>query len=650
MARREKRELLLEINADNNADKEFDSLADSADKSTKKLERTSVGLKKLDKDIETTTKTIGDLRDEIRRTGDVELFKDIDKQTKKLRQLTKQHKILGPQDGEDDAKGWFAGFSGRIGPLMAKAPISPGLLAAAAGAAPALASVIGGAVTLGVGAGAVAAGIAIAGKDPEVAGAAKAVGKTIGDALGEDIGAQFKPEVRAALSFAQTEFRGLRPVLKDIGRDAAQLVRPFTRGAVGFVRELAPAFRDAVRNAEPLAELAGEHLPKLGRALGGMLRDLSSTAESSADTIDSVLTFLELSAVIMGKALQGAALFQKAFGGLGQVFGDLMGGDEGEEAQEWADGLGSLAHLMEETGDAAGAARDPIRGLAEDIAHTDEVMRSVHDANISAAEANLAYADSVKAARDASDGRKKVTAEEESALLDLARASNDATAANERAGATTAELTEKSRSARTAFVAAAVSMGFSETKANELADAYLDIPPEVKTKANLNKQQAERDLASLNRSIDTTTRARTVVVKFRQIGGLGAIGQIGMSEGGAVEGPGARGVDSLVRVLAPGEHVLSDKEVKAAGGHREIERVRRMLRGGRGSDTGMRVPSRGVAGHGGGGAAGGGSMSPVGLFGPGVNRSFATMMINATIAAGGDPDVFRFGRGRAGVR
>lgn len=649
MARREKRELLLEINADNNADKEFDSLADSADKSTKKLERTSVGLQKLDKDIEATTKTIGDLRDEIRRTGDVELFKDIDKQTKRLRQLTKQHKILEPQDGEDAAEGFSAGFSGRIGPLLAKAPISPGLLAAAAGTAPALASLIGGAVTLGVGAGAVAAGIKIAGKDPEVAGAAKAVGKTIGDALGEDIGAQFKPEVRAALSFAQTEFRGLRPVLKDIGRDAAQLVRPFTRGAVGFVRELAPGFRDAVREAEPLAELAGEHLPKMGSTLSGILRDLSSTAESSAQTLDSALTFLEVSATIAGKALQGAALFQKAFGGVGQIFGDLMGGDEDEEAKEWADGLGSLADRLDETGSAAGAAREPIRGLAEDIAHTDEIMRSVHDASISAAEANLRYADSVTAAREASDGRKKVSAEEEGALLDLARATNDNIAAMERAGATAGELTEKTRSQRTAFVNAAVAMGFSKAKAEELADAYLDVPPEVKTKANLNKQQAEADLASLNRNINATTRPRTVVVKFRQIGGLGAIGQIGMSEGGAVEGPGARGVDSLVRVLAPGEHVLSDKEVKAAGGHREIERVRKMLRGGRGSDTGMRTPSRGVAGHGGAGG-GGGTANPVGLYGPGVNRSFATMMINAIIAAGGDPDVLRFGRGRAGVR
>jgi septal ring factor EnvC (AmiA/AmiB activator) len=101
MARREKRELLLQIDAENNADKEFDSLADSADKSTKKLSGASAGLKKLDQDIKSTTKRINDLRDEVRKTGDFELFGDIDKQTRKLNQLTKRRKIIGPQDGED---------------------------------------------------------------------------------------------------------------------------------------------------------------------------------------------------------------------------------------------------------------------------------------------------------------------------------------------------------------------------------------------------------------------------------------------------------------------------------------------------------------------------------------------------------------------
>jgi hypothetical protein len=646
MARREKRELLLQIDAENNADKEFDSLADSADKSTKKLSGTSAGLKKLDQDIKATTKRIGDLRDEVRKSGDFELFGDIDKQTRKLNQLTKRRKIIGPQDGEDAAEEFSAGFAGRIGPLMARAPLHPGLLAAAAGAAPALSSVIAGAVTLGIGAGAVAAGVLIAAKDPEVAGAAKAVGAQVGDALGEDIGKAFKPEVRAALSFAQTEFRKLRPELRAIGKDSAALLKPLTQGAIGFAKNILPSLRAAVHEAEPLAELMGEHLPKLGATLGGVIEDLASASESSADTIDSALTFLEVSLTIAGKALQGFALFQKAFGGVGQIFGDLMGDGE-EETGTWRDSLGQLAGKLEETGSAASKTKGEVKGLAEQIAAMDEIMRNVHDANISAAEANIRYRETLAAAKEAADGHKKVTDEEQSALLDLASASNQATAALEKSGVSTADLSAKTAAARTAFINAATAMGFTQAQAEKLAGEYLDIPGVVTTKANLNKQAAERDLGSLNRSIDNTTRPRTVVVKFRQIGGLGAIGQIGMSEGGAVEGPGARGVDSLVRVLAPGEHVLSDKEVRAAGGHREIERVRKMLRGGHGSDRGMRTPSRSVAGHSGAGGvpAGAGRSAPFGW--AGMERSFVQFMVTAISSAGGDPSVLRIGRGRA---
>lgn len=652
MARREKRELQLQIDADSNADKAFDDLADSVDSSTKKLEKANVGLKKIDRQIADTTKTIGELREEVRRTGDVELFKDIDKQTAKLRQLTKRQKFLGPQDGEESAEGFFAGFRARLGPLVAGAPVSGPIIAAAAGAAPAIASVIAGGVTLGIASGAVGAGIMIAAKDPQVAGAAKAVGAQIGDALGEDIGAAFRPEVRAALSYAQTEFRSLRPDLRALGRDASQLVKPFTVGVVGGAKILVGSLRQAVADSEPLAELMGEHIPAMATVLGGVIEDLASASESSADTLDSVLTFMEGSLAVTGEILKGLALFQQVFGGMGQVFGDIMGDGESEETSKWADGLGDLAGKIEEAGGAARKTKGEVRGLAEQIAAMDEVMRNVHDANISAAQSNIQYRDSLNQAKEAADSKKKVSQEEESALLDLASATNTNTAAMQRAGASTAELTERSVSARKSFVDAAMAMGFSETKANELADAYLDVPGEIKTKANLNKQQAERDLGSLNRSIDNATRARTVVVKFKQIGGLGAIGQIGMSEGGAVEGPGPRGIDSLVRVLAPGEHVISEPEVRAAGGHREIERVRKALRGGRGTgDAKMRSPNRGVSGYDGSGGGGyAGSPNPVGIFGPGVARSWATFMTNMTIAAGGDPDVFRFGRGRAGVR
>lgn len=51
----------------------------------------------------------------------------------------------------------------------------------------------------------------------------------------------------------------------------------------------------------------------------------------------------------------------------------------------------------------------------------------------------------------------------------------------------------------------------------------------------------------------------------------------GMSEGGPVLGPGQKGKDSEVRVLAPGEHVLSADDVDAMGGQGAVSAFRRSL-------------------------------------------------------------------------
>lgn len=51
----------------------------------------------------------------------------------------------------------------------------------------------------------------------------------------------------------------------------------------------------------------------------------------------------------------------------------------------------------------------------------------------------------------------------------------------------------------------------------------------------------------------------------------------GMSEGGPVLGPGQKGKDSEVRVLAPGEHVLTAGDVDAMGGQGAVSAFRRSL-------------------------------------------------------------------------
>lgn len=54
----------------------------------------------------------------------------------------------------------------------------------------------------------------------------------------------------------------------------------------------------------------------------------------------------------------------------------------------------------------------------------------------------------------------------------------------------------------------------------------------------------------------------------------------GLADGGPVTGPGPKGVDSEVRMLAPGEHVWTADEVDAVGGQGAMMRLRQSIRSG----------------------------------------------------------------------
>ncbi len=75
------------------------------------------------------------------------------------------------------------------------------------------------------------------------------------------------------------------------------------------------------------------------------------------------------------------------------------------------------------------------------------------------------------------------------------------------------------------------------------------------------------------------------------------------ADGGAIYGNGAKGVDSVRAVLAPGEHVLSDSDVDAMGGQAAVYAFRKQIHNGGVRPTyGAPAPSA-PAGMGGFGAA-----------------------------------------------
>lgn len=111
-------------------------------------------------------------------------------------------------------------------------------------------------------------------------------------------------------------------------------------------------------------------------------------------------------------------------------------------------------------------------------------------------------------------------------------------------------------------------------------------------------KQAERDrkstifasasTATAEGQLNTAARDRTSVIRTRVVTtkvtyestGQGGSGGITRASGGSVFGPGTETSDSIPALLSNNEHVWSAKEVRGAGGHGMIERMRAMARAG----------------------------------------------------------------------
>lgn len=548
------RQLMLDIFArDQGASRTLGKVADAADDTGTAFSQAARDAERLDQEIDDLQGSLRGLAAEFARTGDKDLFRDMRRQQGELRQLMNVRGLMGDVGG-DGAEGFAAGFSQRIGPLMMRAPLSPPIAAAIVAGAPLIASAVAGAVTLGVGGGAVAAGLAIAAKDPRVQAAGKVVGGEFAAALASDA-AVFVPETMKALSFIRGEFQSWRPLLRDVFNDASEYVEPLTRGVAGFGREIGPGIRDAVRNAEPLVEMMEVHIPRAGAVIGGMLRDLSQSSKDSANTISGVLTLLEGTLFTVGKTVSLLSSYGK-FIGLGplQIFGELMGkGDQ--STMGWVDSLSAWAN----TATAAGVAAET---TAEKNQRLIESLEGIEDAATSARRAEMDFAaalDELKASIDENGTSLDVGSEKGRANL---RVLEDLISAADRAGdaAESRALAEGASAERAAVAGARI----RETWINDLVAAA--------TAAGLSKRKIDEMVAAARKADETRIRIyydqifRMFGRPFSDVTGIGGSGFRGYARGGMIEGSGPRGVDSVPILGAPGEGVLNLQGMAAVGG------------------------------------------------------------------------------------
>lgn len=581
-------------------------------------------------EIEATQARMRSLADEIDRTGNLDLTKDLRRQQTELRKLMRVQDLLPDVGiveaaGELTARTFGAAFVDTVGPVLAKAPMgAPGAaIGAALGVAlvPALGAAVSGAVLGGVGVGGVIGGVALASRDSRVQAAGKALGETITGDLESSATRFVEPTVRG-VGIIRSAWSDVSDDVDDTFAATSRYVEPLARGVAGMVKQIAPGFREAAEAAGPVIRELSDGLPRIGDAIGDVLSDISGDADEGASAIRGM--------VIAGES--GIRTFGALASGLADVYRTVLTVSEGsgQIAEKWVgwvpilgdsvrgsnDKLAELRAALEaggEAGDEAGrkigngldkveegaaGATAEVETFADSLRRLNGDVIGVEEANIRLEEAIDSATDAAKRNGDGIDANNPKQRANRQALMGIATAANEAAARIFETTGSQELASRASERGRAAFLKTAEAMGVEAGKAKALANQLFGIPNIERTvKANTDPARSQVNaykswLESVNLDKTSTVRQRIIKEQYTARGGNREF-----SQGGYVDGPGPRGIDSVPAMLAPGEGVLTAREVDQLGGPAGFAQLRASLRGERpAAGTGGTATARPTAG------------------------------------------------------
>ncbi|WP_280837566.1 hypothetical protein [Micromonospora sp. A200] len=665
------------------AEKGLDRFGDS-------LDATEKDAADLDRQIAEVEGSLKTLAVAFARTSDaadrLDISKAMRKQQAELRKLTKSKDFLPDfgKSGEEAASGFAASFVARLGPLMARVPMAgmnpAGLAIAAplaAGAAVVVGTAVAGAVVGGVGIGGVIGGIKLAGRDARVKAASKELGDEVGQVMGR-ASVSFVPETLDAIGEVRSTVRELEPDFRRAFGAASDHLEPLTQGLLNAGKNALPGVIDALERGGPVIHSFADGFERLGDAAGDSLSDLSEHADEGAHALTLLFATMDHGIQATTDLLGGMAM--------------LYGASEKLSALWTGGGIPTLAAMIAEEKNADAASRGLAGGLggvmdaavraipgAEALNERQKILNGTMQEGIAAAGGLSAAFDRINGvaltAREAESNYQAavdaVTAsiKEHGKTLDTDTAAGRAndqqirnliTTARERAqavydntlatkGQAAAETAAKAtfEQSRAQLIRNLTTILGNAGAARKLADEIMKIPKKWDTKYTANTGAAEAAAKRLKARIDEIDRRIDIKATLTTSYGGGAhTGQgysTGMSEGGPVIGRGPKGVDSEPRMLAPGEHVWTDEEVDAAGGHGAMERMRAAIRGGGSSPRGAApFPAHG------GGHASGGALPPIvfrfeGIGNSAMERMFLGWLTQAIRNGGGNYKIFGLG-------
>lgn len=259
----------------------------------------------LERKLAKTQARVRDLGEEFVRTGNKDVFKSLRSERAALANLKAISRELekvedaAEEAGQELAKATAKGFSGALQSVTSDwtttgVIIKGVLVTAAISAAPAIGAAVSSGVLLGVGGGAMAAGIKAAARTAEVSSAWKAVGQTA-ELQWVKAGSAFEAPLLRASGSVQRALEQLD--LAGMIDPVAAEVEPLVDGLLGLVREAMPGVRQMVAASAPLLHQLAGSLPQIGDAIGEFAESLADASAGGhaflTDTIAGVAGLIE---------------------------------------------------------------------------------------------------------------------------------------------------------------------------------------------------------------------------------------------------------------------------------------------------------------------------------------------------------------------
>lgn len=467
---------------------ELEKVDKAAGKAGKSMKTMTADAKGLNEEIVRSAARIRELGAEFQATGEKSTLIDLKRERSKLGELKKLLAEAVPSGGGIDSLPRLAGVS-----PMVVAGVSGAVLAAA----PAISAGLAAAVLGGVGIGGVVGGAVLAARDERVKTAWKDLGHTMLEQLQPAQNAFVDPIIEAANTLGDAfQDSGIVQALVE----ASALVDPLARSIGGFVRELGPGLAAAFKGAQPVIEELARDLPKMGKALSLMFKDMASIGPEGAaamrdffkvlndgiETTGAVVKALGKIYPVIRPLIEVVPVF-----GLAQVLAKIS--HEGEGTKVTLTGIGEAAKntapTMAELAAQAEAVANELHSVNDEFLTLMGVALDASAATDAMNQDIIDLVDSVRENGNSLDSTTEAGIRNRDMLRGLAQDAENVYQKNIAAGMGAEEASAIYRDQMRAAEALALQLGFAADGVAELIGQWKNMPTVVSTEYRIHYQE-----------------------------------------------------------------------------------------------------------------------------------------------------------------